>query len=124
LKVEGYGITIDVILRNGKLHVNDTIVLTGVDGPIVTEIRSLLLPPVMKDSKVKNKYTNCNEVRAAQGVKIVAKDLEKAIAGGSLLVAKTPTEVDALKNQVNDEIKSAVSKIKLNKTGVCVQASK
>jgi translation initiation factor 5B len=42
----GLGTTIDVILINGVLHVNDIIVLTGSDGPICTPIRDLLMPQV------------------------------------------------------------------------------
>ena len=43
---------------------------------------------------MKNTYTEPKEVRAAQGVKITAKDLEKAIAGLNLLVAYHPDEID------------------------------
>jgi translation initiation factor 5B len=42
--IEGHGHTIDVILVNGWLHVGDTIVLAGFNGPIVTTIRALLTP--------------------------------------------------------------------------------
>lgn len=42
--IEGLGTTIDVILVNGVLNVGDTIVLSGFNGPIVTNIRALLTP--------------------------------------------------------------------------------
>jgi translation initiation factor 5B len=42
--IEGHGTTIDVILVNGVIHVGDTIVLSGFNGPIVTTIRALLTP--------------------------------------------------------------------------------
>ncbi len=42
--IEGLGTTIDVILVNGTLHVGDTIVISGFNGPIVTTIRALLTP--------------------------------------------------------------------------------
>ena len=42
--IDGLGTTIDVILVNGVLNVGDTIVLSGFNGPIVTNIRALLTP--------------------------------------------------------------------------------
>ena len=121
--IPGYGTTVDVILVNGTLRESDTIVLAGTDGPIVTQIRSLLLPQPMKELRVKNTYTEPKEVRAAQGVKITAKDLEKAIAGLNLQVAYHPDEVDICKEEVAHELKSALGRIKLQDRGVYVQAS-
>ncbi|KAK4022788.1 eukaryotic translation initiation factor 5B [Daphnia magna] len=121
--IPGYGTTVDVILINGTLHESDTIVLAGTDGPIVTQIRSLLLPQPMKELRVKNTYTEPKEVRAAQGVKITAKELEKAIAGLNLLVADHPDEVEICKEEVAHELKSALGRIKLQDRGVYVQAS-
>lgn len=46
--IEGLGTTIDVVLVNGVLHEGDTIVVCGLNGPIVTTIRSLLTPHPLK----------------------------------------------------------------------------
>uniref|UniRef100_A0A8B9M9M7 Eukaryotic translation initiation factor 5B n=1 Tax=Accipiter nisus TaxID=211598 RepID=A0A8B9M9M7_9AVES len=93
----GMGTTIDVILINGRLKEGDTIIVPGVEGPIVTQIRGLLLPPPMKELRVKNQYEKHKEVVAAQGVKILGKDLEKTLAGLPLLVAYKEDEVPVLK---------------------------
>ncbi|TMW53564.1 hypothetical protein DOY81_001328 [Sarcophaga bullata] len=121
--IPGLGTTIDAILINGRLREGETMVLAGTDGPIVTQIRSLLMPQPMKELRVKNAYVEHKEVQAAQGVKIAAKDLEKAIAGINLLIAHKPDEVEICKEEVARELKSALSHIKLAQAGVYVQAS-
>uniref|UniRef100_A0A6B2EIU5 Eukaryotic translation initiation factor 5B n=1 Tax=Phlebotomus kandelakii TaxID=1109342 RepID=A0A6B2EIU5_9DIPT len=121
--IPGLGTTIDAILINGKLREGETMILAGTEGPIVTQIRSLLMPQPLKELRVKNAYIEYKEVLAAQGVKIAAKELEKAIAGLNLLVAQKPDEVEILKEEVAKELKSALSSIKLSERGVYVQAS-
>ncbi|XP_067646023.1 eukaryotic translation initiation factor 5B [Eurosta solidaginis] len=121
--IPGLGTTIDAILINGKLREGQTMILAGTDGPIVTQIRSLLMPQPMKELRVKNAYIEYKEVKAAQGVKIAAKDLEKAIAGINLHIANKPDEVEICKEEVARDFKSALSHIKLAQIGVYVQAS-
>lgn len=92
--IKGYGTTVDVILAQGRLReVNsfplipsislikgDTIIMSGLDGAIVTTVRSLLMPAPMKELRVKNAYVVYKEVKAAAfGVKISAKNLDKAV---------------------------------------------
>ncbi|XP_066123952.1 eukaryotic translation initiation factor 5B isoform X1 [Saccopteryx bilineata] len=119
----GMGTTIDVILINGVLKEGDTIIVPGVEGPIVTQIRGLLLPPPMKELRVKNQYEKHKEVEAAQGVKILGKDLEKTLAGLPLLVAYKEDEIPVLKDELIHELKQTLNAIKLEEKGVYVQAS-
>ena len=49
----GLGTTIDVILVNGTLKEKDIIVLTGTEGPVVTQIRDLLMPQPLREIRVK-----------------------------------------------------------------------
>ncbi|XP_040192296.1 eukaryotic translation initiation factor 5B isoform X2 [Rana temporaria] len=119
----GMGTTIDVILINGRLKEGDTIIVPGVEGPIVTQIRGLLLPPPMKELRVKNQYEKHKEVPAAQGVKILGKDLEKTLAGLPLLVAHKEDEIPVLRDELIHELKQTLNAIKLEEKGVYVQAS-
>lgn len=95
--IPGLGTTIDAILINGKLREGDTMVVAGTEGPIVTQIKALLMPQPMKELRVKNAYIEHKEIYAAQGVKIAAKELEKAIAGIALQIAQKPDEVEIYK---------------------------
>uniref|UniRef100_A0A8C2I4P2 Eukaryotic translation initiation factor 5B n=1 Tax=Cyprinus carpio TaxID=7962 RepID=A0A8C2I4P2_CYPCA len=119
----GMGTTIDVILINGCLREGETIIVPGVDGPIVTQIRGLLLPPPLKELRVKNPYEKHKEVSTAQGVKILGKDLEKTLAGLPLLVAHKEDEIPVLKDELIRELKQTLNAIKLEEKGVYVQAS-
>ncbi|KAL4656945.1 eukaryotic translation initiation factor 5B, partial [Arapaima gigas] len=119
----GMGTTIDVILINGRLREGETIIVPGVEGPIVTQIRGLLLPPPLKELRVKNQYEKHKEVSTAQGVKILGKDLEKALAGLPLLVAYKEDEIPVLRDELVRELKQTLSAIKLEEKGVYVQAS-
>uniref|UniRef100_A0A182NNI0 Tr-type G domain-containing protein n=1 Tax=Anopheles dirus TaxID=7168 RepID=A0A182NNI0_9DIPT len=121
--IPGLGTTIDAILINGKLREGDTMILAGTEGPIVTQIKALLMPQPMKELRVKNAYVEHKEIMAAQGVKIAAKELEKAIAGLNLQIAHKPDEVEIFKDIVARELKSALNSIKLSDRGVYVQAS-
>ncbi|KAM8904894.1 eukaryotic translation initiation factor 5B [Spinachia spinachia] len=119
----GMGTTIDVILINGCLREGETIIVPGVEGPIVTQIRGLLLPPPLKELRVKSQYEKHKEVSTAQGVKILGKDLEKTLAGLPLLVAHKEDEIPVLRDELIRELKQTLSCIKLEEKGVYVQAS-
>ncbi|KAF2353575.1 Small GTP-binding protein domain [Trinorchestia longiramus] len=121
--VQGYGTTIDVILVNGRLREGDNIVLAGTEGPIVTQIRSLLMPKPLKEIRVKGSYDEFKEIKAAQGVKIAAKELDKAIAGLSMRVAHSEDEISVLKEAVHKDFTQAMKAIKVKDKGVYVQAS-
>ena len=49
--IEGLGHTIDVILVNGTLNEGDTIVLSTMEGPVVTTVRALLTPPPNREMR-------------------------------------------------------------------------
>ncbi|UJR25567.1 hypothetical protein I4U23_006912 [Adineta vaga] len=121
--IGGLGTTIDVVLVNGHLHVGDTIIVAGQEGPIVTQVRGLLMPEPNRELRVRNQYQNYKTVKAARGIKIAAKDLEKSMAGLPLFVGRKDDEVDYFKNEIQNILKTALSSIKLKENGVYVQAS-
>lgn len=57
------------------------------------------------------------------GVKIVAPDLEKAIAGSRLLVVGPDDDEDDLREEVMSDLTSLLNSIDKSGRGVCVQAS-
>ncbi|KAE9399098.1 hypothetical protein BT96DRAFT_994218 [Gymnopus androsaceus JB14] len=121
--IEGLGTTIDVVLSNGILHEGDKIVVCGLNGPIVTQVRALLTPQPLRELRIKSAYVHHKEVKAALGVKITAPDLEKAIAGSRLLVCGPDDDEDDLKEEVMSDLASLLSNIDKSGRGVCVQAS-
>ncbi|WOK98614.1 eukaryotic translation initiation factor 5B-like [Canna indica] len=121
--IEGLGTTIDVVLVNGILHEGDQIVVCGMQGPIVTNIRALLTPHPMKELRVKGSYLHHKEIKAAQGVKISAQGLEHAIAGTSLYLAKPEDDLEKLKETAMQDVERVMSQIDKSGEGVYVQAS-
>lgn len=107
---KGLGTTINVIIYNGKLQVNDTIIIGGIDKPIVTKVRALLEPAELNEMRdKKSTFKNVKSVTAATGVKIAAPELEEAIAGMPLRSCSGKEEdIKKLKQEVMEEIKDVV----------------
>ncbi|GAB5365371.1 hypothetical protein AAMO2058_001052100 [Amorphochlora amoebiformis] len=122
-KVEGLGTTIDVVLVNGILREGDTIVVCGLQGPIVTSIRALLTPPPMREIRVKAEYIKHKQIKAAMGVKITANGLEHAVAGTQLLVCGPRDDIEDLKDESMADLASILSRVDPSGQGVYVQAS-
>jgi translation initiation factor 5B len=120
---EGFGTTLDIILVNGTIHVGDTIVVMGLNGPIVSEIRAILTPPLLKEMRVSSKWEKHDKMRGAIGVKISAPGLDKALAGSQMLVKRGDDDVDELKEFVQGDFKSIVQSVDKSGRGVHVQAS-
>lgn len=121
--IEGFGMTIDVVLSNGILREGDRIALCGVNGPIVTNIRALLTPAPLKELRLKSEYVHNKEVKAALGVKISAPDLEGAIAGSRLMVIGPDDDESDIEEEVMSDLSTLFNRIEKSGRGVTVQAS-
>lgn len=102
----GLGLTLNAIIYDGTLNKDDTIVIGGKQAPIVTRIRAILVPKPLDEMRdPRDKFSSVDSVFAAAGVKIVASDLEGALAGAPLYaVAPGETPAKYLKI-IEDEIK-------------------
>lgn len=121
--ISGLGHTMDTILVNGRLREGDSIIFAGYDGPVCSQIRSLLMPQPLKELRIKTQFVEHREIEGAQGVKICGKDLDKAIAGLPILVPKRPDETKILMDEVAATFKETMNSIKVTGTGVYVQTS-
>jgi len=117
---QGLGTTIDAIIYDGILKRNDTIILAGLNGIIITRVKALLVPKPLDEMRApEDKFISLEEVVAAAGVKIVASNLEDAIAGSPIYVA-SQENIEKIKKQVEEEIQSL--KIKNDEVGIIVKA--
>ncbi|KAJ2548888.1 eukaryotic translation initiation factor 5B, partial [Coemansia sp. RSA 1933] len=121
--IEGLGTTIDVILSNGVLNEGDRIVVCGMNGAIVTNVRALLTPQPMRELRVKSAYMHHKTIKAAMGVKISAPDLENAIAGSRLLVVGPDDDEEELMEDIMSDLQSINDSVDKSGKGVYVQAS-
>ncbi|KAG2114702.1 uncharacterized protein F5147DRAFT_677660 [Suillus discolor] len=121
--VEGLGTTIDVVLSNGILREGDKIIICGLNGPIVTQVRALLTPQPLRELRIKSAYVHHKEVKAALGVKLVAPDLDKAVAGSRLLVVGPDDDEEDLLDEVMSDLTTLLNSVDKSGRGVCVQAS-
>ncbi|TVY91177.1 Eukaryotic translation initiation factor 5B [Lachnellula willkommii] len=121
--IEGFGMTIDVILSNGILREGDKICLCGVDGAITTNVRALLTPAPLKELRLKSAYVHNKEVKAALGVKISAPGLEGAIAGSRLMVIGPDDDQSDIEDEIESDLGALFSRVEKSGRGVTVQAS-
>src|SRR3989344_1035443 len=89
---KGLGTTVDAIIYDGTMKVNDLLVIAGLDKPVVTKIRALLEPEELAEMRAKkSKFKPVKQVYAATGVKISAPDLDKVLSGMPLAIATEKT---------------------------------
>ncbi len=106
---QGLGTTVDTIIADGSIAVDDRIVVGGVDGAIVTTVRALLVPRPLAEIRTGRQFDQVDRVEAAAGVKIAAPDLDAAMAGAPVAVVGS-SAVD----EVIEEVTSAIADIQVS----------
>lgn len=101
----GLGLTLNTIIYDGTLQKDDTIVVGGKNGPIRTTIRAILVPkPLDEIRDPRDRFTSVDAVYAASGVKIVATELEGALAGAPLYAVPPGEEASEYAKLVTEEV--------------------
>ncbi len=109
---KGLGTTLDVIIYDGELNVNDTIVIGGIGEPIVTKIKGLFEPDE------KGKFKAVKKIVAAAGVKISAPNIKEVISGMPLLEVKD--NLEKIKEKIQEEVEEVM--IETDEEGIIVKA--
>ncbi len=118
-EMRGFGITIDVILYDGRIRRNDYLVIGGKE-PIVTRVKALLEPKPLRELRVEKQFNAIDEIEASTGAKIAAPDLEGVAAGLPFMAVRMEKDIEGVKRLLQKE----VSEIQFSKQieGVSIKA--
>ena len=117
---KGLGKSIDVIIYDGSLKRNDTIVIGTLTEPIVTKVKGLFEPMPLKEMRdKKSKFKPVKEVNAATGVKISANDIDEVLSGMPVRSC-SPNEIEKVKQEIKAEVEEVL--IETDKEGIVIKA--
>jgi len=117
---QGIGKTIDIIIYDGTLKKNDTIIIGTLTEPIATKVKALLEPLPLKDIRdKKTKFTQVSRVSAATGIKISAPDIDEVVAGMPLRSC-AQNEADKIRQEIKKEVEEVM--IETESQGVVIKA--
>jgi translation initiation factor 5B len=103
----GMGPTANMILVNGSMSKNDTIIVAKRDDVIVTKLKAILLPKPLDEMRdPRDKFLSVEHVDAAAGIKIASPDLEGVLPGSTIYITKNPSEIESLKQKIQSEMQS------------------
>ena len=103
----GLGQTANVILIDGSIKKDDTIVVAKRDSVIVTKPKALLLPKPLDEMRdPRDKFKPASQIDAAAGLKIASPDLEGLLPGSTLYVAKNDDDIKKYTQLIESEMKS------------------
>src|SRR6267378_897717 len=117
----GLGATVDAVIYNGRLKVNDEVLLAGKKGLIDTRVRALLLPKAGDEIRdPRDKFTHVEYVDAAAGIKVAAPGLDEALSGSPLYVVDSPEKKAVTEKRIREEVETV--KVTTDRVGIIVKA--
>jgi len=117
----GLGLTLNTIVYDGTLHCDDLIVVGGREGPITTRVRAILVPKPLDEMRdPRDKFSSVDCVYASAGVKVVAPNLEGALAGAPLFAVPSGEAPAKYAKLITEEIGRI--RIAIEVDGVIVKA--
>ncbi|KAG2478986.1 MAG: putative translation initiation factor IF-2 [Nitrosopumilales archaeon] len=103
----GLGPTANIILVDGSLNKENTILVAKRDGVIITKPKTILLPKPLDEMRdPRDKFKPVDEVHAAAGVKIASPDLDGVLPGSTVYVAANESEISRFKKEIEAEMAS------------------
>ncbi len=118
-KEKGIGTTLDVILYDGSLEKNDTLVIGTLGRPIVTKVKALFEPaPLSEMSDRKAKFIPIQKAVASTGVKIAANDIDDAMAG--MPIRESFEDLKLIEDEIIQEVGEVI--IETENEGIIIKA--
>ncbi|WP_316507252.1 translation initiation factor IF-2 [Nitrosopumilus sp.] len=103
----GLGQTANIILIDGTIKKENSIVVAKRDSVIVTKPKALLLPKPLDEMRdPRDKFKPVAQVNAAAGLKIASPELEGVLPGSTLYVASNADEIEKYTKLIESEMKS------------------
>ena len=103
----GLGQTANIILIDGTIKKENSIVVAKRDSVIVTKPKALLLPKPLDEMRdPRDKFKPVPQVEAAAGLKIASPELEGVLPGSTLYVASDENDIEKFTKQIESEMKS------------------
>ena len=95
-----------MILVNGTLKEGDTMIVSTMDGPVVTTIRALLTPPPNREMRIKSDYIHHQSISGAIGIKIVASgDISRCMAGTPVVIKQEEDDLEDVKDDCQSDLR-------------------
>ncbi len=103
----GLGQTANIILIDGTIKKENSIVVAKRDSVIAIKPKALLLPKPLDEMRdPRDKFKPVTQVDAAAGLKIASPDLEGVLPGSTLYVASNQQEIEKFTKLIESEMKS------------------